>query len=181
MWDSCFAQPSDYRRHPSFTRPATMLPAACCRSTLIQPGVFRGRDELRASRRARVMPLVPGEAGVEVGAPPLQLRPRALVALLLLLLRLVTASCPLSLTPFLTPCMQVLSQLPPMGTALPVVVPQPRNQPPFQLPPLGAWVKLKVVGVQLHEVRSSGGAVALKGEGPACSATFHHTVTAVAG
>lgn len=47
---------------------------------------------------------------------------------------------------------QMLADLPPLGTALPVVVPQPHGSPPIALPAVGEWVKLKMVGLQLHEV-----------------------------
>jgi hypothetical protein len=37
---------------------------------------------------------------------------------------------------------------------VPLLVPQEAGQTPRTLPPPGAWVKLKVVGMQLHEVRA---------------------------
>lgn len=53
------------------------------------------------------------------------------------------------------PCMQVAEDLPALGTALPVLVPQLRGQPARPLPAVGDWIKLKVVGMQLHEVRAT--------------------------
>ena len=46
----------------------------------------------------------------------------------------------------------VVPDLPPLGTALPVVVLRKRGQEARSLPRAGDWVKLKVVGMQLHEV-----------------------------
>jgi hypothetical protein len=47
-----------------------------------------------------------------------------------------------------------------VGTAIPLLVPQLPGQPPRELPVAGDWVKLKVVGMQLHEVRGLLGACA---------------------
>jgi len=46
---------------------------------------------------------------------------------------------------------QVAVDLPPMGTALPLLIPQQHGTAARPLPSVGDWVKLKVVGVQLHE------------------------------
>jgi hypothetical protein len=39
-----------------------------------------------------------------------------------------------------------------MGTALPVVMPRLQGAPDRPLPRVGDWIKVKVVGMQLHEV-----------------------------
>jgi hypothetical protein len=140
------------------------------------PGVFRGREQLRAAPCYRVMPLLPGEPGVEVRG--------VLMCAEVGVSRTIPACCcdcpfwlscyhhpstgphmlsrckfqhfaktPMSITLNSWTTRQVLPDLPPLGTALPVVVPQPRGQPRRPLPAVGDWVKLKVVGQQLHEVR----------------------------
>jgi hypothetical protein len=50
------------------------------------------------------------------------------------------------------PHLQVLQDLPPIGTALPVVM-DPGAVPSTGLPQVGDWVKIKVVGVAAVQVR----------------------------
>lgn len=53
------------------------------------------------------------------------------------------------------PGMCVMGDLPPFGSAVPVVVTAPSSgEQPRQLPTAGDWVKLKAVGPALHEVRA---------------------------
>jgi hypothetical protein len=49
------------------------------------------------------------------------------------------------------PGLQVLQELPPIGTALPVVM-DPAAVPSTGLPQVGDWVKIKVVGVAAVQV-----------------------------
>lgn len=49
------------------------------------------------------------------------------------------------------PAVRVAPDLPPYGTAVPVVVPAARGHAARALPEPGSWVKLKLAGVQLHE------------------------------
>jgi hypothetical protein len=49
------------------------------------------------------------------------------------------------------PGLQVLQELPPIGTALPVVM-DPAAVPSLGLPQVGDWVKVKVVGVAAVQV-----------------------------
>lgn len=62
------------------------------------------------------------------------------------------------------PGLQVLQDLPPLGTALPVVM-APGAVPSTGLPQVGDWVKIKVVGVAAVQVRISHGARSQRGCG----------------
>jgi hypothetical protein len=50
------------------------------------------------------------------------------------------------------PDLQVLQPLPPLGTALPVVI-DSAAMPLTGLPEVGQWIKLRVVGLRLVQVR----------------------------
>lgn len=62
------------------------------------------------------------------------------------------------------PGVQVLQDLPPIGTALPVVI-DPGAVPSTGLPQVGDWVKIKVVGVAAVQVRIRRGAGSQRGSG----------------
>lgn len=62
------------------------------------------------------------------------------------------------------PGLQVLQDLPPIGTALPVVM-HPGAVPSTGLPQVGDWVKIKVVGVAAVQVRIRRGAWSQRGSG----------------
>lgn len=123
--------------------------------------MFR-REELRAGTSQRVLPLLAGDPGLEV-RPLICVRLQqpgasrcALLAATLphhASLTRVTSGGALTTLACLTspPAAQVIDELPPLGTALPVVIPKARN--PGVLPKAGEWVKVKVAGLQLHEVR----------------------------
>lgn len=48
------------------------------------------------------------------------------------------------------PLLEVMEQLPPLGSAVPVII--ERDNVPPMLPAVGAWVKLKVVGLLAVQV-----------------------------
>jgi hypothetical protein len=56
----------------------------------------------------------------------------------------------LPLTP--TPGVQLVPELPPLGSAVPVIM-EAGNVPRGGLPAVGSWVKLKVVGLLVVQVR----------------------------